>query len=197
MNCETYSVNLYTGLDGKCDIYNVSDIQDLIEKINKNYNKIKYKLVYNNDIIVENNIIINNNIYDNMDIIMIKITTIKDIIIELIELEPLYFETEMNKIFDRYNSNSGISINLKKLIFDKFNMIFQKDNKLLLDICIYINGIYFFETSPIDFIYDDKKRERHIIKGLSPKNIKQKWTTKDIINFFDIIFSNYDIYISK
>ena len=189
-----YSVRLYTGLNGVFNIFNISNIQDLISMINLK----KYKILHDCDVMVENNIVINDSIYDNMDMIIIKITTITDVIAELINSNSEYFETKINKIFINYGSYSGTSIYLCNLIQKKFNIKFEKNNKSISHITIYINSLYYLDTSSFIIYYDDNSNDRHIIKGLSYKELDIKsWKVPYIINLFNKIFDGHDIYISR
>jgi hypothetical protein len=190
----SYSVRVYTGLSSNYNVFDINSIQNLITMINRK----KYKLLYNSDIMVENNIIINDYIYDNMDMVMIKITTITDILTELINSHSEYFETKMNKIFVNYSNCSGTSIHLDKLVEKKFNIKFEKDNKLIRYITIYINSLYYLDISSVIICYDDKSYEKHIIKCLLYKDVNIKsWNVPEIIKLFDIIFDDYNIYISR
>ena len=187
-------VRVYSGLSGNFNIYNITSIQDLISIINLK----KYKLLHECDVMVENNIIINDNIYDNMDMIIIKITSITDVITELINSNSEYFETEMNKIFTNYGNYSGKSIYLDKLIQKQFNIKFEKDNKPISIIIIDIIALYSFDRSSLKICYDDGTNETHVIKDLSYKNLDIKsWKVPDIINLFNKIFDGHDIYISR
>ena len=124
----------------------------------------------------------------------INIATATNVIAELVQSHSEYFESEMNKIFRNYNFEKVFSIaniQFHKLVTQKFNIKLEKNNKPISFIRIYIYSLCSLnELSSFTIEYDDGTHEKHLITGLSRKDVDIKsWKVPDIINFFDIIFA--------